>query len=251
MSFSISQAALIREDVHDVASFILESGLFEKEHLPHTPFLVEQEGRIILIDNAQELLKLPDETVVMGQWPGRNRSDFFRFQVKTYREYYNADLIGKKGLSIEEIEAGLLRQKEETDRKLDRVRRDKIWQYIHNRLDEGNYVCCHCNWVGKEPETIQEHNEAAKKIEFTHICPQCKGSRLYAPETGWSTKEEFDNDRPKSKKKMREFCVSIHYVPFKNEQDREQRYRAIARTVMSAFYNRNKREDAAEQCACT
>ena len=146
MAFSDSMTPMIREDAADVACFILESGLFEAQHLPHTPFLVEHEGHIVLVDNAQQLLELPNDTVVMGQWPGKQRSDYFRFTVKVYKAYHEAGLIGKKDCSFQEIQATLIRRKEETERQLKRLRRDEVWQQFHAILAEGKYICLACDW---------------------------------------------------------------------------------------------------------
>ncbi len=231
MSYSLSNSPLIRDDQSDVATFIMESGIFEAEHLPHTPFLVQQEGQMILVANAQKLLDYPDETVVLGQWRGRNRSDYFRFTVGIFREYQQAGLIGKKRLTSEEVEARLIRQKEEAERKLDRLRRDKCWQQIHEMLSQGNFVCRSCGWVGTTPNLVVK--ETAEEITETRTCPQCLdegGLGVYAPKGEWSIKTTPKTTKAQKKGRRRQWnpTISICFCPYENEADRDRRYRMYA-----------------------
>ena len=82
-----------RQDVDD---FFKLSDVFTAERLNHTPLLVfiasEDTVQIRLLDRALDLLSLPDETPVMGQWRGTMRSDFFQFTVGQYRAYAEAAL---------------------------------------------------------------------------------------------------------------------------------------------------------------
>ncbi len=75
----------------DLENYFELSGIFECEKLNHTPFLVFViEDTLVCVktvDNALALLDYPDETQVMGQWPGKKRSDFFRFTVGQYRKF--------------------------------------------------------------------------------------------------------------------------------------------------------------------
>lgn len=79
----------------DLENYFELSGIFECEKLSHTPFLVfrivEDTVHVRTADNARTLLGYPDDTQVMGQWPGKKRSDYFRFTVGQYREYITAD----------------------------------------------------------------------------------------------------------------------------------------------------------------
>src|SRR5438128_7955125 len=75
----------------DIEAFFKESGVFESERLTHHPFLAFVEDdeaiRVKIIENPHTLLSLPDETLVMGQWPGNWRSDYFQFTVAQYRQH--------------------------------------------------------------------------------------------------------------------------------------------------------------------
>lgn len=59
--------------------------------LNQTPFLAfvisGETVDVRIIDSADQLLRLPDYTPVMGQWRGDWRSDFFQFKVSDYRAY--------------------------------------------------------------------------------------------------------------------------------------------------------------------
>lgn len=80
----------------DVDEFFKLSDVFTAERLNHTPLLVfiatEDAVQVRLLDHAHNLLSLPDETSVMGQWRGTMRSDFFQFTVGQYRAYAEAAL---------------------------------------------------------------------------------------------------------------------------------------------------------------
>ncbi|MCK6581335.1 MAG: hypothetical protein L6Q98_24860 [Anaerolineae bacterium] len=80
----------------DVDDFFKLSDVFTAAKLTHTPLLVfiaiEDAVQVRLLDHARDLLSLPDETPVMGQWRGTMRSDFFQFTVGQYRVYAEATL---------------------------------------------------------------------------------------------------------------------------------------------------------------
>ncbi|NUQ05116.1 MAG: hypothetical protein HUU31_14620 [Anaerolineae bacterium] len=80
----------------DVDEFFKLSDVFTAERLNHTPLLVfiatEDAVQVRLLDHAHDLLSLPDETSVMGQWRGTMHSDFFQFTVGQYRAYAEAAL---------------------------------------------------------------------------------------------------------------------------------------------------------------
>lgn len=77
-----------RKDVHE---YFRLSGVFDSERLNHTPLLVftatGDTVTVCIVDKPTELLSLPDETLVMGQWRGQWHSDFFQFAVGQYRQY--------------------------------------------------------------------------------------------------------------------------------------------------------------------
>ncbi|HEX5081912.1 MAG TPA: hypothetical protein VFY40_07700, partial [Blastocatellia bacterium] len=75
----------------DIDEYFKLSGVFESERLTHTPLLVfitERDAVTVrIVDKPTDLLSFPDETPVMGQWPGQWRSDFFQFTVGQYRQH--------------------------------------------------------------------------------------------------------------------------------------------------------------------
>ncbi len=72
-----------------VEDYFEKSDVFRVSKLTHTPFLVflvsDSGVRVHLVTSTFELLQLPDDTPVMGQWRGEWRSDFFQFTVGQYR----------------------------------------------------------------------------------------------------------------------------------------------------------------------
>jgi hypothetical protein len=78
----------------DIDAFFKRSGVFDSEWLSHTPLLVftasETSVTVRIINKPNELLSLPDDTPVMGQWRGEYRSDYFQFTVGQYRLYAEA-----------------------------------------------------------------------------------------------------------------------------------------------------------------
>ncbi len=70
----------------DVDEFFKLSDVFTAERLNHTPLIVfiatEDAVQVRLLDHARDLLSLPDETPLMGQWRGTIRSDFWQGGVK-------------------------------------------------------------------------------------------------------------------------------------------------------------------------
>lgn len=85
---------IITDGRTDLKDFFEISGNFSGVKLNHTPFLVFSEEddviRVHIVDSADQLLKFPDETPVMGQWQGNFRSDFFQFTVGDYSPYADA-----------------------------------------------------------------------------------------------------------------------------------------------------------------
>jgi hypothetical protein len=73
----------------DVADYFEKSGIRDWKKLTHTPLLVfltrDESIEVRIIDKPVELLALPDDTPVMGQWKGEWRSDFFQFTVGQLR----------------------------------------------------------------------------------------------------------------------------------------------------------------------
>ena len=75
----------------DTDDYFKRSGVFDSERLNHTPLLAfivsEDIVSVRIINKADELLSLDDETPVMGQWRGEWHSNFFQFTVGKYRLY--------------------------------------------------------------------------------------------------------------------------------------------------------------------
>jgi hypothetical protein len=79
----------------DIDAFFKRSGIFDSEWLNHTPLLVfiasETSVTVRIVNKPNELLSLPDDTPVMGQWRGKHHSDYFKFTVGQYRPYAEAN----------------------------------------------------------------------------------------------------------------------------------------------------------------
>lgn len=71
--------------------FFEKSGIRTKKKFKHHPFLafVRKEGMVTVkvVDSSEELIKMPKRTKVIGQWPGKTRSDYFEFSVGRLRDY--------------------------------------------------------------------------------------------------------------------------------------------------------------------
>jgi hypothetical protein len=67
----------------DLEDFFRMSGVLSASTLNHSPILafVADEHRVTvrILTSAKEAVALPSDTPLMAQWPGRWRSDFFRF----------------------------------------------------------------------------------------------------------------------------------------------------------------------------
>lgn len=74
-----------RTDLEDLFKL---SGILRFKRLQHTPFLAfigSDPVKVQIIESADKLLNLPDETPVMVQWSGQWRSDFFQLTVGDVR----------------------------------------------------------------------------------------------------------------------------------------------------------------------
>lgn len=91
---SIRLTTVARKDLRD---YFAISGVFTEKKLTHTPFLVFEVDEnnnhinVMIVDSAVELLEYPDNIMVMGQWTGKWRSDFFEFTVGDYRKFLQGD----------------------------------------------------------------------------------------------------------------------------------------------------------------
>jgi hypothetical protein len=78
-----------------LSAFFGKSGLFEKPSWHHhqaLAFIVQ--GQLVSVricGTLEALLKLPDETPVMQQWPGKWDSDWFTYTVGDVRGYLGAE----------------------------------------------------------------------------------------------------------------------------------------------------------------
>ena len=96
-----AMAKIITAGRTDLKEYFEISGNFSGAKLTHTPFLVfsaddDDVIRVHIVDSADQLLKFPDETPVMGQWQGNFRSDFFQFTVGDFRPYADAKRIQRE-----------------------------------------------------------------------------------------------------------------------------------------------------------
>ena len=75
----------------DLEEYFAKSGVFSMSKLNQTPFLAfvisADTVDVRIVESADQLLRLPDDTPVMGQWRGEWRSDYFQFKVGEYRAY--------------------------------------------------------------------------------------------------------------------------------------------------------------------
>ena len=78
-----------RTDVDDYFKQVL----LTYSKLTDTPLLVflssEDKVEVRIVDKPGALLSFPDNTLVMGQWRGQWRSDYFQFNVGKYRIFAN------------------------------------------------------------------------------------------------------------------------------------------------------------------
>jgi hypothetical protein len=85
-----------RRDIADY--FSLHVGKTGK--LPHSPLLVFQRSEagvsVEIVLKPVELMGYPDDTPVMGIWPGQWRSDYFQFTVGEYRAFFEGLDGGKR-----------------------------------------------------------------------------------------------------------------------------------------------------------
>ena len=79
------EAKVITAGRKDTKGYFQLSGVLTYEALTHTPFLVFViDGDTVgvkIVGSAEELVKYPPDTQVMGQWKGQYHSDFFQFTV--------------------------------------------------------------------------------------------------------------------------------------------------------------------------
>jgi len=85
---------IILDGRKDIDAFFEHIDVFNSERLTHNPFLIfiasEASVTVRIINKPNKLLSFPDDTPVMGQWPGQYRSDYFQFTVGQYRPYAEA-----------------------------------------------------------------------------------------------------------------------------------------------------------------
>ena len=75
----------------DYKAYFSKGPILQHHTLNHSPllaFIVEgNELEVMIIKHPKEVGYLPDDTPIMGQWPGNWRSDFFQFNAGDFKEY--------------------------------------------------------------------------------------------------------------------------------------------------------------------
>lgn len=79
------------ENEKSKTAYFEKSGIRFGERLKHNPFIVFRESddkvTVEVVDNAKDLIKLPNKTRVIAQWRGNNQSDFVQFTVEDLRTH--------------------------------------------------------------------------------------------------------------------------------------------------------------------
>ena len=84
-----TEASVRTEDVTKYFSMSGPNGIDNPSHYPIIVIGISEDGTpsTRALTNKNELLALPDETQCIGQWRGENRSDFFKFTARQYKEH--------------------------------------------------------------------------------------------------------------------------------------------------------------------
>lgn len=69
----------------DTEEYFKLSGIRESKTLNHHPFVVFDGDEVMIVNNARDLLKFPDDTNVIAQWGGKWSSNFFHFKVGDFK----------------------------------------------------------------------------------------------------------------------------------------------------------------------
>lgn len=76
------------------STYFQKSGILTGKRQTQRPFLAFRRNdngvNVEVIEDINELVKLPAKTRVMTQWEGKNRSDYVNFTVGDLRKYYQA-----------------------------------------------------------------------------------------------------------------------------------------------------------------
>lgn len=118
-------------------------GIDNPSHYPVIALLIDNgKPTATPLSNKDEVLNLPDETVCMGQWAGENRSDFFEFTAKEYKDFNE---VAKQARKEEEERQRKLdeekeRQRLERERDIEEEKAVNEWNLAHptqRRLTRG------------------------------------------------------------------------------------------------------------------
>lgn len=99
----------------DMRHFFGKAPNFTKASNPHTPFLVFSRGQnlvqIKFEENPRSLLDYPGDTLILAQWSGEFRSDYFQFKVDDLWNYIrdmnqHADLLGTENWQPLSVRSG-------------------------------------------------------------------------------------------------------------------------------------------------
>jgi len=75
----------------NASAYFERSGIRYGDKLNHNPFLVFEEDskniNVKIVNTISDLVKYPSRSKVMAQWPGKQKSDFFKFTVGDLRKH--------------------------------------------------------------------------------------------------------------------------------------------------------------------
>ena len=88
-------------------NYFSKSSTFKSPSNKVHPFLVfrvrEQEVVVHVVRQTHELLEWPDNTKVMGQWPGASEADYYHFHVIDLKKFMRSRGIPESALGTDEF----------------------------------------------------------------------------------------------------------------------------------------------------
>ena len=81
----------VQNGTENFERFMEVSGVRSTRYRTHNPFLILESGKrdmkVVIEDKVQRIPDYPKNAVVLVQWAGKWRSDFFQFTVKDFVDY--------------------------------------------------------------------------------------------------------------------------------------------------------------------